>query len=174
MLSISGYLKIKILTFKDYYSEKVAKVFYNLDVSIDVLSEELEGDTTHVIFKLNFENGEYDKMIERSNASMTSIRKSQAHAEVTALPIKSEIFFELFPFHIVFKTNLEIVSIGCGLNQAMTHSYGESIKDLFNLNRPLVSFTWENVSAEICHETKSCFPTMFVLHLDYFPYQQRF
>lgn len=124
-------------------------MFYNLDISIDVISEELEGDTTHVIFKLNFENSDFDNWVEKSNASMTSISKSQAHAEVTSLPIKSEIFFELFPFHIVFKTNLEIVSIGSGLNQAMTHSCGESIKDLFNLNRPLVAFTWENVSAEM-------------------------
>ncbi len=120
-------------------------MFYNLDVVIDVLSEDLEGDTTHVVFKLNFENTEFDKVVSKSNASMTSIRKSQAHSEATALPIKSEIFFNLFPFHIVFKPSLEIISIGEGLNQAMTHSCGESIKDLFNLNRPLVSFTWDNV-----------------------------
>ena len=45
----------------------------------------------------------------------------------------------------VFNKNLEVISIGDGLSQAMKNTEGERITDLFNLVRPLVSFTWENV-----------------------------
>jgi guanylate cyclase, other len=62
--------------------------------------------------------------------------------------VRSEIFFELFPFHVVFKKSLEIISVGDGLHQAIKNIEGESIKDLFNLARPLISFTWDNVTFE--------------------------
>ncbi len=99
---------------------------------------------THVVFQLHFENEQYNKSNARSNASLASLRKN-SHLD-TSLPIKSEIFFELFPFHVVFKESMEITSIGDGLNQALEHAVGESMKDLFNLVRPLMNFTWENVN----------------------------
>ena len=71
---------------------------------------------------------------------------SSAHDQVANLDIKSEIFFELFPFHIVFKRNLDIVSVGEGLTKVLKHAEGESIKDVFQLARPLIAFTWEGVS----------------------------
>lgn len=98
---------------------------------------------THVVFQLHFENEVYTKSNARSNVSMASLRRS-SHLD-TSLPIKSEIFFELFPFHVVFRENMEITSIGDGLNQALSHAVGESMKDLFNLVRPLMNFNWENV-----------------------------
>jgi guanylate cyclase len=59
--------------------------------------------------------------------------------------IRSELFFELFPFHIIFQKTLEIISIGDGLNQVMKIE-GETLRDLFNINRPMIhAFTWENV-----------------------------
>ena len=120
-------------------------MFYNIDVKIDVMSDLSEGDMTHVIFQLNFKNDQYT--IHQSSTSMQSMRKSHSRVNLDAdLPIKSEVFCDLFPFHVVFKHNMEIISIGDGLNQAMTHCLGESMKDLFNLIRPLISFTWENVN----------------------------
>lgn len=123
----------------------MAKVFYNIDVKIDIVSEELEGDLTHVVYQLNFKNDQYGKA--KSQASMASLRRGTSSCQLdTNLPIKSDIFFELFPFHVVFNFDLQIVSIGDGLNRAMTHSIGESVKDVFNLVRPMVTFTWDNVS----------------------------
>lgn len=124
---------------------KVGKVFYNLDVKIDVLSDTQEGELTHVIFKLHFKNDYFNTAPSSTNISMISGGHHHRHIAAN-LPIKSEIFFELFPFHVVFKKNMEIISIGDGLAQAMKHAEGESIKDLFNLARPLISFTWENVN----------------------------
>ena len=113
-----------------------------MDCKIDVVSDNIEGDTTHVVFQLHFRNDAFVQSQSNANISM----HSAAHDKVASLQIKSEIFFELFPFHIVFKRNLDIVSIGDGLQVALKHAEGESIKDVFQLVRPLIAFTWEGVS----------------------------
>ena len=119
-------------------------MFYNIDVKIDVMSDLSEGDFTHVIFQLNFKNDQFT--VHQSTTSMQSMKKHSRVNLDANLPIKSEVFFDLFPFHVVFKQNMEIISIGDGLNQAMTHALGESMKDLFNLIRPLINFTWQMVN----------------------------
>lgn len=122
----------------------VGKIFYNLDVKIEVLSDKIEGELTHVVFQLFFKNDQYIRDLTNSSASMTSLRHKERMID-SNLPIRSETFFELFPFHVVFKKNLVVVSIGDGLAQAMKHAEGERITDLFNLIRPLVAFTWDNI-----------------------------
>ena len=118
-------------------------MFYNLDVAIEVLSEEMDGELAHVVYKLNFDNGQFGKA--KSESSMGSLRRMNASQIVDKLPIKSEIFFELFPFHVVFNESMQIISIGDSLDKAISHVQGESCIDVFNLVRPLVSFTWANV-----------------------------
>jgi guanylate cyclase len=100
-------------------------------------------DLQHVVFQLNFENLQYKKI---TNSNATSDLYFQNIG--SNLPIRSEIFFELFPFHVVFKRDLEIISVGESLKQAMKHAEGESVRDVFNLLRPLMNFTWENVSGK--------------------------
>ncbi len=82
---------------------------------------------------------------------MSSIRRASQFVD-QQLPIKSEIFFELFPFHVVFNESMTIISLGEGLGRAMTHCQGESIKDIFNLVRPMVSFSWDNVITDLVNE----------------------
>lgn len=80
-----------------------------------------------------------------STVSLSPHTDSPSRIPSFNLPIKSEIFFELFPFHIVFNRQMIVVSIGGGLSQAMKDVEGESIIDLFNLIRPLIGFSWDNV-----------------------------
>jgi guanylate cyclase len=55
------------------------------------------------------------------------------------------VFFDLFPFYIIFNRNLEILSLGESLRQAVKNAIGELIKDVFTMVRPNVSFTWDEV-----------------------------
>jgi guanylate cyclase len=118
----------------------VGKLFYNIDVEIEVLSEKQEMDLTHVVFQLHFENTQFKKISTTLGASDHHFQEIGSN-----LPIRSEIFFELFPFHVVFKRDLEIISVGESLRQAMKHAECESIRDVFNLIRPLMNLTWDNV-----------------------------
>lgn len=117
-------------------------MFYNIDVKIDVVSQAEQNDLAHVVFNLSFKNDQYK--IAMSQASFSN---ASSHSRIPSnLPIKSEIFFELFPFHVVFNRRLDIISIGNGLHTALNNVEGESIRDSFNLIRPLISFTWDDVS----------------------------
>jgi guanylate cyclase, other len=120
--------------------KQVGKLFYKKNVEIDLLSEREELDLNHAVFLLKFENKEYQNVTKSS-----FMFEEYLHNALANLSIKSDIFFELFPFHIVFKRNLEIMSIGDGLKTAIMHAEGESMKDVFNLVRPLINFTWDNV-----------------------------
>ena len=81
-------------------SNQVGKVFYNLDIKIEVLNEAQEGELTHVVFQLLFKNDQYETMQTKSSASMLSLRHNERNLDAN-LPIRSEVFFELFPFHVV-------------------------------------------------------------------------
>ncbi len=55
------------------------------------------------------------------------------------------MFFDLFPFYIIFNRNLEILSLGESLRQAVKNVIGELIKDVFTMVRPNIPFTWDDV-----------------------------
>lgn len=118
---------------------EVGKIFYNLDVDIKVVSETTVTELTHVIYDLKFKNTQYKHM--SSALSLNAGLKTHTFN----LPVKSEIFFELFPFHVVFNRTLNVVSVGTSLAQALKNIEGDNMMDLFNLIRPLIPFTWENV-----------------------------
>ncbi len=100
----------------------------------------MEMDHTHVVMQLLFENTQFASIANSIATLDINVTKNSL-----SLPIRSEIFFELFPFHVVFKRNLEIVSIGESLKQTMKHVEHESLTDVFNLVRPLMNCNWQNV-----------------------------
>lgn len=64
----------------------------------------------------------------------------------TDLPISSDMFFDVFPFHIVYTRGMVIRNIGSGLEAIMPHVIGQSVDEMFMLTRPMVEFSLENVS----------------------------
>ena len=62
------------------------------------------------------------------------------------LPISSEMFFDVFPFHMVFSRGMVIRNIGSGLQAVMPHITGQAVDEMFMLTRPMVEFSLENVS----------------------------
>ena len=66
--------------------------------------------------------------------------------EVEDLPISSDMFFDVFPFHIVFNRGMVIRNIGSGLEAIMPHVIGQAVDEMFMLTRPMVEFSLENVS----------------------------
>ena len=76
------------------------KQFYNLDVNVDVVSEETRGDTTYVVFKLEFDNKEFE-----SRSKNVSTMGDEA-------VVQANIFFDLFPFHLVFDKNMTVKNVG--------------------------------------------------------------
>ena len=61
------------------------------------------------------------------------------------LKFNSDIFFDVFPFHMVFNTQMVITNIGSGLESVIPHILGQAVDEMFTLNRPLVEFSMDNV-----------------------------
>lgn len=120
--------------------KSVGQTFYNKEIEIEILSEKMEIDKVHVIFELKFDNRQFDESI--SSVSLNSQLKPAHH---TFKEIKGETLFNIFPFHIIFKNNMIIASVGESIKKVLKNIENESISDIFNLVKPPVTFTWDNV-----------------------------
>ncbi|XP_055900175.1 soluble guanylate cyclase 88E-like isoform X1 [Biomphalaria glabrata] len=123
---------------------QVGKVFYNTRVDIFVVANDFneKTQTIHVKFRLLFDNKAFREV---SNHVVDNI--------VDSIPLRPELLFELFPFHIVFSRKMDIRSVGPGLRAVIPSAVGKNMVDLFSLERPLTSFTWE----DILHHTNNVF-----------------
>ena len=77
----------------------MGKVFYNIEIKIDVLSDKQEGELTHVVFQLFFKNDQYEKFHNKSSVSLSSLKRAKRLDLNQTLNM--DIFFELFAFHVV-------------------------------------------------------------------------
>ena len=62
------------------------------------------------------------------------------------LPISSDMFFDVFPFHLVFSKAMVVRSVGSGIEAIMPNISNQPIDEMFMLTRPLVEFSLDNVS----------------------------
>ncbi|XP_064181537.1 soluble guanylate cyclase 88E-like isoform X2 [Anguilla rostrata] len=112
---------------------QMGKQFYDTDIHVEVLSEQLVGDYSHVTMRLNFDNSAY-RYIQKEDEEEQEI-----------LPITSDFFFEVFPFNIVFRQDMVVHNVGSGLATVFPDLDGKKINDAFLLARPLVEFTWNMI-----------------------------
>ena len=73
------------------------------------------------------------------------MNEKEAVIETEQLPVNSDVFFDTFPFHLVFNSALVITNIGSGLEAIIPHILGQAVDEMFSLNRPMVEFSMENV-----------------------------
>ncbi|XP_053385203.1 soluble guanylate cyclase 88E-like [Mercenaria mercenaria] len=114
---------------------QVGALFYNTKVDIDVISEEESDHMTHVVMKLHFDNTAYKDTQENKDDFSVN------------LPLNADVFFELFPFHIVFNEQMEVRSVGNGLKAVFPDMVGQIVTDVFTIVLPLVPFSWFSILA---------------------------
>ncbi|XP_071453162.1 soluble guanylate cyclase 88E-like [Hetaerina americana] len=112
---------------------EVARHFYHKEMVIELVKEERVMDTTHVTFQLSFDNRVF------CQTSLTLIR-DEKH-----LPINASVIFEIFPFCIVFGSDMVIRSIGMALMQILPQLLNKKITDKFDLLRPLIPFVFHTI-----------------------------
>ncbi|OQV13826.1 Soluble guanylate cyclase 88E [Hypsibius exemplaris] len=108
----------------------VAKKFYRKDIDIEVISHDVIGSRVHVIFDVQFDNEEFIKI--------SMISKSAA-MDRSALNVRSDLFFQMFPFHIVFDSEMIIRHVGSGLFAVKPDIIG------YDITHPLIDFTWDQL-----------------------------
>ncbi|XP_025405016.1 soluble guanylate cyclase 88E-like isoform X2 [Sipha flava] len=113
--------------------KQVARHYYHKEMRIELVCEEFLNDTLHVTFQLEFDNRAF------TLASMTMTREEKH------LPISASVLFEIFPFCIVFSSNMVVHSIGNSLLVILPDLVGKQITNWFELVRPLIAFKFQTI-----------------------------
>ena len=80
---------------------QVAKQFYNREVTVIIVEEKQTGkDNMYVKYRINFDNKEFTERARLSTAM-------NGHAQLNA-----NLFFDVFPFHVVFGHDMRIRNVG--------------------------------------------------------------
>ncbi|XP_071830658.1 soluble guanylate cyclase 88E-like isoform X3 [Apostichopus japonicus] len=112
---------------------EVGRLFYNTTVDVEVVDEGKKGDNYFVVFKMKFDNKEFE---ERG-------RKSHAIGDNTML--RSSLLFSLFPFHIVFGADMKVRNAGTSLLEVFPEIVGKELNEVFELKRPFVRFSYDSI-----------------------------
>ncbi|CRK99008.1 CLUMA_CG012144, isoform A [Clunio marinus] len=112
---------------------QVARHFYHKDMQIELIKSEFLGETNHYTFQLIFDNRAF------SLASLAMTREEKH------LPISASVLFEIFPFCIVFGSDMVVRSIGNSLMVILPDLLNKKIIDWFDLKRPLIAFKFQTI-----------------------------
>nr|XP_023029751.1 soluble guanylate cyclase 88E [Leptinotarsa decemlineata] len=113
--------------------KEVAKHFYHKEMKIELVREEILFDMVHVTFQLTFDNRAF------TIASLAMTREEKH------LPINASVLFEIFPFCIVFGSDMVVRSIGNSLMVILPDLVGKNITNWFDLVRPLIEFKFTSI-----------------------------
>uniref|UniRef100_A0A1I8G3M0 guanylate cyclase n=1 Tax=Macrostomum lignano TaxID=282301 RepID=A0A1I8G3M0_9PLAT len=102
----------------------IGKTFYQSRITITIINLEETSEMTNCIMRLHFHNTGYKAVVDD-------------------FPVPSEVFFEVFPFNIVFNRGLEIIHAGDGILNALPDLEGTLVNEAFLLTRPMIPFTWD-------------------------------
>ena len=136
---------------------QVAVDFYGVQLVMGQIPDEPcgnnEGGYKYRI-RLNFDNRDYmaSKAIEHGAVALerklnfSSSTNSSIHQE-TLPQLSSSILLQLFPFGLVFRSDLKIIAVGCQLRLMFSRRMliGQILPDVARLRRPRLNLTWDNV-----------------------------
>ena len=114
--------------------KEIASQFYNMDVDVKVLRNEVVNNTTHVVYRLGFDNFGY----KPPAPDLLSVQSKQG--------INVEIFFSIFPFSFALSQDMKINMARHGIISTVGNRIiGKDIREFFIMRRPKAEFTWETV-----------------------------
>jgi guanylate cyclase len=105
--------------------------------------------------RINFDNRDYMACKAIEHGAMALERKANFLTSTTAndyqepLPqLSSSILLQLFPFCLIFSSDLKIIAVGCQLRLMFSRRMliGQILPDVARLRRPRLNLTWDNVN----------------------------
>ncbi|XP_077454406.1 soluble guanylate cyclase 88E-like [Stigmatopora argus] len=114
---------------------QVGRQFYNTDIEVEILSKEETEKMTYVVYKMNFDNAAFKHRMPQQKTA-PSYEK---------LPLKRGIFFDMFPFSVIFRRDMTMYRVGDGLKEVFSDLQGKKVNEEFTLVRPMLEFTWDNI-----------------------------
>lgn len=135
---------------------QIAHDFYGIPLAVEELPQKpfSKDECYQFWFRLNFNNRDY--MADRSSSSCSldpgrlnfSMRESEKSNSQKALAsLSSSVLMQLFPFTLVFRPDLKIISTGSQLKNMYPDNalVGQTLTDVARVRRPKLLLTWEAV-----------------------------
>lgn len=88
------------------------------------------------VYKMNFDNAAFKHRMPQQKTA----------PGYEKLPMKRGIFFDMFPFSVIFRRDMTMYRIGDGLKEVFSDLQGKKVNEEFTLVRPMLEFSWDNVS----------------------------
>ncbi|XP_037640570.1 soluble guanylate cyclase gcy-31-like [Sebastes umbrosus] len=114
---------------------QVGRQFYNTDIEVEILSKEETEKMTYVVYKMNFDNAAFKHRMPQQKTA----------PGYEKLPMKQGIFFDMFPFSVIFRRDMTMYRIGDGLKEVFSDLQGKKVNEEFTLIRPMLEFSWVNI-----------------------------
>ncbi|XP_041098969.1 soluble guanylate cyclase 88E-like [Polyodon spathula] len=114
---------------------QVGRQFYSTDIEVEILSKEETEKMTYVVYKMNFDNAAFKHRMPQQKTA----------PGYEKLPMKRAIFFDMFPFSVIFRRDMTMYRIGDGLKEVFSDLQGKKFNEEFTLVRPMLEFSWENI-----------------------------
>ncbi|XP_048880379.1 soluble guanylate cyclase 88E-like isoform X1 [Brienomyrus brachyistius] len=114
---------------------QVGRQFYNTDIEVEILSKEETEKMTYVVYKMNFDNAAFKHRMPQQKTA----------PGYEKLPMKRGIFFDMFPFSVIFRRDMTMYRIGDGLKEVFSDLQGKKVNEEFTLVRPMLEFGWDNI-----------------------------
>ncbi|KAJ7380855.1 hypothetical protein OS493_007248 [Desmophyllum pertusum] len=147
--------------------QEIATSFYNLaEIDIKILSNEIKNNTTHVVYRLGFDNSGYRPPCPDS----LTIHDKRS--------VSIDIFFNIFPFSFALSCDMTVNMAGHGIISTVGNRIvGNDVRELFTMRRPKAEFTWETFMTRhvmfelVCSLPTLRRPTIAMVHQSSFNFQ---
>lgn len=134
---------------------QIAVDFYGIELSMQQLPDDERSDVDEGYrfrFRLNYNNRDYLMCRAAGDGSGLELEKranffKRVGNQDSLTPLSSSILLQLFPFTLVFKRDMSILTTGPQLRRLYPSAgfAGKPLADVARMRRPKVALTWDNV-----------------------------
>lgn len=125
---------------------QIAEDYFGIQLSVHELPSEPSGEDEYnqYRFRLNFNNRDYLASQKTMNGSNLGLERKM----MAATPLSSNTLLRLFPFGLIFRSDLNIISTGQQLKIMFPNKglIGRALPLIAKMRRPKVNLTWDNVT----------------------------
>merc|ERR1719219_2667068 len=100
--------------------------------------QEIVFDTAVFHYELTFQNHGYVEYI-----------KALEERKDTSMPIRAGVFFDMFPFCILYEKDMIIKNMGTALRYCIPMSVGKKLGEYWELMKPLIDFKYEVIESRL-------------------------
>ncbi|XP_032778265.1 soluble guanylate cyclase 89Db isoform X3 [Daphnia magna] len=124
---------------------QIAEDYFGIQLDVTELPSEPSGEDEYnqYRFRLNFNNRDYLASQKYMNGSNLGLERKM----MAATPLSSNTLLQLFPFGLIFRSDLKIISTGKQLKIMFPDKglFGQALPGIAKMRRPKVDLTWDNV-----------------------------